>query len=268
MERLTDKHIKDFLEQVPLYTWKEFRKPQINRGSLWIKEVDAFCENCQQIRPFQDLRSRGSGSGMEMTALSTGQSYFQFSCVSCRKQKREYLVDQIVTDEIIKFQKYGELPRKNIERDVQLQNFFSNDLDCYEKAAVCLTHGYGIAAFVYLRRIIENNIHSLLNLLMEDVQSSDGNKDVKEALLELKNESPTSNKIKVANKALPEYLKPNGLNPLGRLYQVLSEGVHNFSDEECLERTNAVKECLKYLICELSSRKKNRERFKGVVAGL
>ena len=35
-----------------------------------------------------------------------------------------------------------------------------------------------------------------------------------------------SEKIKVANTALPSHLKPDGLNPLGKLYQALSEGVH------------------------------------------
>ncbi len=43
---------------------------------------------------------------------------------------------------------------------------------------------------------------------------------------------------------------------------------NNITQQKNQPTQNAVKECLKYLICELSSRKKNRERFKGVVAGL
>ena len=265
MEELTDKHIKEFFEEVPLYSWWEFKKPRINRNSLWIKGIDAFCETCEQIRPFQDMRSRGSGAGMPPQVLSTGQSYFQFSCVSCGKQRLEYLVDQAVGEETIKFQKYGELPRKHLERDRLLQKFFSDDSDCYEKAVVCLSHGYGIAAFAYLRRIIENNIIKLIALLQEDVKTSEGNSIVMKALQELRENSPMSDKIRVANRALPVYLKPDGLNPLGKLYQVLSEGIHSYTDQECLQRANAVKKCLKYLISELASRKEHRRQFKSMV---
>ena len=77
------------------------------------------------------------------------------------------------------------------------------------------------------RRIVENNINSLLNLLQEDAQSSGAEKTILDALGDLQRETPMSEKIKVANLALPNYLKPDGLNPLGRLYQVLSEGVHS-----------------------------------------
>ncbi|WP_018417388.1 hypothetical protein [Teredinibacter turnerae] len=268
MEVLTDKNIKAFLEEAPLYVWYEFKAPVSTRSSLWINAIDSFCEICKTIRPFHDMRSRGGGAGMVVKALSTGESYFEFTCVSCRKQRHEYLVEQVVNEETIKFQKYGQLPRKHLERDKVLQKFFSEDSENYEKAVVCLSHGYGIGAFVYLRRIIENNIYKLLDLVLEDATSSEPNEAIIASLSDLRTESPMSEKIKVANNALPSYLKPDGLNPLGRLYQVLSEGVHNLSDEECLRRANIVKECLKYLVSELSSRKENRAKFKSMIGEL
>lgn len=268
MEVLTDKEIKFFLENKPLYAWVEFKKPKANRSSLWIGAIDSFCEKCGMVRPFHDMRSRGSGAGIAVKALSTGISYFKFTCVTCRKERHEYLVEQILCDETIKIQKYGQLPRKHLERDRTLQKFFSDDSDNYEKAVVCLSHGYGIAAFAYLRRIVENNTIKLIDLVLDDVNSSEPDPKILEALSELRKESPMSDKIKIANEALPVYLKPEGLNPLGRLYQVLSEGVHSLSDEECLNRANTVKECLKYLISELSSRKKNRSQFKSMIGSL
>ncbi len=268
MEVLTDKQIKYFLENAPLYTWAEFKKPKANRSSLWIGAIDSFCEKCGMVRPFHDMRSRGSGAGMAVKALSTGTSYFEFTCVTCRKEHHEYLVEQIVGDETIKFQKCGQLPRRHLERDSTLQKFFSDDSDNYEKAVVCLSHGYGIAAFAYLRRIVENNTIKLIDLVLDDVKSSESDPKILESLSELRKESPMSDKIKIANEALPVYLKPDGLNPLGRLYQVLSEGVHSLSDEECLNRANIVKECLKYLISELSARKKNRSQFKSMIGSI
>ncbi len=268
MKTIDDQEIKLFLETAPIYTWKQFKKPMRNRGSLWINAIDSFCNICGQTRPFHDMRSRGGGAVMAVEALKSGTSYFEFTCVTCHKDRREFLVEQVLDEETIKIQKYGELPRRGLARDKVLQKFFSEDSEYYEKAVVCLCHGYGIAAFAYFRRIVENNIFQLLDLINEDAENAPNPDEVKKALADLKVESPMSEKIKIANKALPEYLKPSGLNPLGKMYQVLSEGVHNLNDEECLQKTNEIQECLKYLISELSDRKKNQTRFKSMVGKL
>lgn len=250
MKPLTNSDIKTFLESMPLYTWREFAKPEVLRYSLCIDEIDDYCQTCKQSRPFQDLRSRGSGSGLghSPSPLSSGESYFEFKCASCRIEKREFLIQQIVTEDTIKIQKYGELPRKILDRDPLLQHFFSKDAESYEKAVVCLANGYGIAAFSYMRRIIENNINALLDMLKEDVESADKTHSALTQLAELRKDTPMSDKIKIANLALPGYLIPSGINPLGKLYQVLSEGVHNYSDTECLERARTIQTCIKYLI--------------------
>jgi len=93
---ISDKDIKNFLETAPIYTWIEFPKPAINRHSLSIGAIDAFCETCGHVRPFHDMRSRGSGAGLPSPKpLSNGTSYFEFTCVTCRKERREFLVEQI-----------------------------------------------------------------------------------------------------------------------------------------------------------------------------
>ena len=270
MKQLTDSNIKEFLENGLLYVWQEFEKPanlidlQIH---LQIHEIDAFCEKCKQSRPFQDLRPKG-GTFMPDLDLPTRTSHLEFTCVSCRKSRREYHVEQIVDGETIQLQKYGELPKKQLERNPVLQRFLKGDLENYEKAVVCLSHEYGVAAFAYFRRIVENNIGKLLDLVQEDAQSSSANTEVNSALVELKKNSPMSKKIEIANHALPEHLNPDGLNPLGRLYQVLSEAVHNFSEEECLNKAKITSECLAYLVSELASRKKHRDQFKSMIGGL
>jgi hypothetical protein len=268
MKELTDADIKAFLETAPLYSWREFKKPFANRSSLWISEIDAYCDVCEQLRPFQDLRSRGGGTGMAFNALKSGTSYFTFSCVSCRKAHREYLVEQVLDDENIRIQKYGELPRSKLVRNRVLQKFLKDDLDNYEKAIVCLSHEYGVAAFAYFRRIVENNINALLDLVQEDAQSSSSDKAILDALGDLRKDAPMSEKIKIANLALPTHLKPDGLNPLGRLYQVLSEGVHSLHDAECLQKAKETSECLAFLVSELASRAEHRACFKNLVGKL
>lgn len=268
IKTLSNDDIKAFLETAPLYAWRSFLKPRVNRESLWIKEIDAHCEVCDQPRPFQDLRHRGAGSGMGASALKSGTSYFTFSCVSCRKAHREYLVEQLLDDTTVQLQKYGELPRSRLPRNKLLQKFLADDLDNYEKAVICLSHEYGVAAFAYFRRVVEKNIGRLLDLVQEDANASGGDAVVLEALESLRHDSPMSEKIAVANLALPPHLKPDGLNPLGRLYSVLSQGVHALSEEACLQQARTTSECLVFLVSELASRRQHREQFKSIVGKL
>jgi len=143
-----------------------------------------------------------------------------------------------------------------------------SDADNYEKAAMCIANGYGIAAFAYMRRIVGLNIHLLLEDISAEVKATEDSNEIQLLLNELKGNSPMSKKIEIANKALPVYLKPNGLNPLGTLYKVLSEGVHSFSDQECLERAKKVNSCIKYLVSELGTRKRNRESFPSMIGSI
>ena len=223
MEELSDKLIKKFLEEVALYSRETYKRPKFHRSSLSINEIEAHCAQCNQSRPFQDMRSRGGGAGFAVEALKPVITDFEFKCASCRKSTISILVEQTVTEDSIVLMKFGELPRKALERDPILQKFFSKDSDNYEKATVCLAKGYGIAAFAYYRRIIENNIYKLLDMIKEEIEASEHDPKLSAAIAELRNESPLSDKIKIANTALPNYLVPDGLNPLGRLYQVLSE---------------------------------------------
>ena len=267
---LTDIQIKAFLEEAQIYTWSEFTPPQVNRSSLWVAEIDSFCEVCDQVRPFQDLRPRGGGAGLnlQVKALSTGTSFLEFTCASCRNSKREFHVEQVVESNKVSLQKYGELPRKPLPRDPRLKKFITVDLELYEKGSICLANGYGIAAYTYFRRVVESNIARLIELIEADAQACSVEASVLEALGELKLESPMSEKIRVANNAMPSYLIPNGLNPLGKMYKVLSEGVHAHSDAECLKNAESLIGCLKYLVGELGDRKRGRESFARSIGGL
>jgi hypothetical protein len=258
---ITDRAIRAFLETYPLYEWATYSRPAINRGPLLIQEIEADCSVCGKTKPFHDVRYRTTGPH-SLKGVENGSTCYEFTCVTCRKTQVIILIQQTIDDQYIRMQKYGELPRKKLPRDKKLQMFFTKDLDCFEKAVACEANAYGIGAFSYLRRIVEINIQGLLAQIEEEVNAVDADSGVLSALTELKDSSPMSAKIKVANNALPNYLRPQGLNPLGTLYKVLSEGVHSLSDEECLRRAITVRESLAFLVAELSARKATRTRFK------
>lgn len=268
MDEISEDLLKQFLENSPLYLRKSYSRS--SSDSLHVDGIEAYCEKCQLSRPFKDMRSRGSGavgsSGARATPkFKSGERIYPFTCAQCRNSTIEIHVRYIVTEKSISLMKYGELPRKKMDRSPVLDKFFQDDAENLEKATVCFSSGYGIAAFAYYRRIVESNIDKLLELIKKDINETENGGGNIEALEKLKDNSPMSDKIKVANQALPKYLIPDGLNPLGSLYRMLSEGVHSLSDEECLERAKIIRECILYLVGELTSREKHRKQFSKLV---
>lgn len=272
---LTDEAIKMFIETAPLYVWKEFEMPAPKREGLDIKQIESFCEQCQKEKTFNDLSLFPSknvskapppihplgGPPAPDTSLKSGETTMSFVCVTCG-EKRTFFVEHTVQGKIVKMQKYGQLPRMELKRNRLLQKFVAGDRELYDKAVNCAADGYGIGSYAYFRVVVENNIASLIELLDEEARTTKLSSKIVKSLASLKKNTPMKRKIEVANHALPEYLKPDGLNLLGRLYAVLSEGVHGLSEVECLEKAKDIEKCLEFLVTELSDRKKNREQYR------
>ncbi|HIN56160.1 MAG TPA: hypothetical protein EYM92_04285 [Acinetobacter pittii] len=259
--------LKDFLEKKGLYETLELSCDGVEKVDFHLKEIYQYCEACEMEKPFHS-----SGVIAFFPAHHVG-SYQQvtYVCVSCSKKSKQYWIigerkyqDKLQNNKIT-IRKVGEWPRSALSNDKVLEKFFKKDRENYFKAEVCLSHGYGIAAFAYMRRIVEENITSLLDMISQDENAEES---MQEAIAQLRVSSPMSEKITIARNALPSYLSPNGLNPLGQIYKQLSEGVHSLSDEECLKRANTIKFCLKFLISELANHRKTIEEFKSSIAAL
>jgi len=259
---LTADTLKPFFERAPIYVSHVFLRPDRLPADLPSPvELDLYCKQCKLTKPFQDRRSRGSGSGLGSSpAITSGLRGYRYWCVTCGAA---YTADVFVeiSESSISIQKVGQWPRPKSGRDKLLEKFFEEDAENYEKAVMCLANGYGIGAFAYFRRIIEDGVDQLLNMLEDDAKATGSGAEILNAISELHKASPMADKIEIANKAVPPHLLVNGINPLGRLYGVLSDGVHGLSDAQCLEKAEVVQDCLKYLVSELSMRRTNRDQF-------
>lgn len=87
-------------------------------------------------------------------------------------------------------------------------------------------HGVGIGAFVYPRRIFENLIEEAHQQAKKDGEFSE----------EAYGEARMDEKIQLLQDHLPEFLVENK-----NLYSILSKGLHELSEEECLEYFQAIK---------------------------
>lgn len=125
---------------------------------------------------------------------------------------------------------------------------------------MCENNNFGIGAFAYYRRIVEEIIDELLDSIFELIELKDKEK-YEIALIETKNTRVTQNKINLVKDLLPTSLCPDGYNSLGLLHNALSKGLHCQTDEECLENAIQIREVLYFLIENIDSLKNSKKSF-------
>jgi DNA-binding transcriptional ArsR family regulator len=130
--------------------------------------------------------------------------------------------------------KVGQYPAWDISIDKSISSVLGKYKELFKKGLICESQGYGIGAYAYYRRIVELSIDELLDDICELVDES-GRDKYKIALRKTKETSVASEKIELVKDLLPASLRPAGMNPLGLLYGFLREGIHDKSDEECIE---------------------------------
>ena len=156
-------------------------------------------------------------------------------------------------------------PRVNVERN--LQKLLGQHEEEFQKGLVCESQGYGAGAYTYYRRILEKTIDKLLEDIT-DILQEDEKVIYAQALEKAKAEQQISKKIEFVKDALPAVLKPEGYNPLGLLYKTLSEGIHNKTDEECLELAGGVRHILVFLVSQIETFKKQSTEFVSAMKSL
>lgn len=112
--------------------------------------------------------------------------------------------------------------------------------------------GYGIGAVGYFRRVLENKINALLDLISEAARNEGVGSEHLDQIEATKQSHRLEDKIQLASKILPAHLRPGGHNPLDKLYAPLSAGLHGESDDECLTIFAEAKFVFEYLFKNLT----------------
>lgn len=106
------------------------------------------------------------------------------------------------------------------------RKILGNQFSEYSKAIGLVSHGIGIGSFVYLRRIFENLIEEAHQLAIHENKLDE----------EEYRKSRMNERIVLLKDYLPEFLVKNSV-----IYGILSKGIHELSEQECLEIFPAVK---------------------------
>jgi hypothetical protein len=248
---------KEFLEEYSLFrkykaefpkTLNNFSRPAINM----------HCETCHSIQTFN--MTNDYWEFYEYVNVPAGGTKVRllYQCQACKKFTRQFQI--YISPNLDYIYKFGQYPEWEIKLDKNLENILGRHSKTFRKGLVCESQGYGIGAFAYFRRIIEEIIDELLDSISDLIDTE--NKERYLAALEAtKKTRVTQEKIDLVKDLLPSILKPNGMNPLGVLHSELSEGLHAATDESCLENASHIKGILTFLINQIITSKEAGKQF-------
>lgn len=118
------------------------------------------------------------------------------------------------------------------------------DLFMLKRAIGLAAHGTGIGSYVYLRRILED-------LIWETYRTN-------EARLGLSEEEFAPKRIKEKIQTLKRYL-PSNMTKLTPLYGILSKGIHELSEEECLAYFDTMKLAIELILKQKIQQKQDAD---------
>jgi hypothetical protein len=155
--------------------------------------------------------------------------YFELQCA----RNGEHKIRFVLEFNCLLVRKIGQSPSladiANDESRVYRQVLDPVDADELHRAIGLAAHGVGIGAFVYLRRIFERLVSKRFNALKCDEGWTDADFACKRM----------EERIELLQKHLPSFLVRNK-----KVYAILSKGIHELEERECL----AVFKMLKHVI--------------------
>lgn len=266
----------DFLISTPLYekvlfcdelTWPVLDMLYFNAT------FDCYCVECGQMATFKGAQgSRPSehtrNVQIERFHASEGITYkhpvlskkiheVNTNCTRnpVHRQRFLFLVQNETNGQSI--QKIGQFPSYADIHVGDLKGYrqvlTKNQMNELSKAIGLSSHGIGIGSFVYLRRIFE----ALVEQAHLAAKADAGWDEVAYTKLYM------GEKISALKAHLPEYMSKNSV-----LYSVLSKGIHELSEEECLKYFAAVKISIEMILDEKLELKKRTDKIKAAQSAL
>lgn len=190
--------------------------------------------------------------------------YVMYRCHNCLEQTKIYSLHvEIDKDDSTKgtIYKYGEIPNFGPPTPSRLIKLIGPDRDDFLKGRRCENQGLGVGAFIYYRRVVENQKNRILSEIVKVCEKIGTSTEQIEVLKNSITETQFSKALNNARNAIPESLLINGHNPLVLLHSALSEGVHALSDDQCLELASSVRIVLGELSERLSQALKDEKEL-------
>lgn len=177
--------------------------------------------------------------------------YISYSCSTCHKARKTFSVaakrNQDNSGECFKL---GEVPAYGPPTPPRLIALIGPDRGLFLQGRRCENQGLGIGALTYYKRVVENQKNRILDEIIKVSEKLATPAKAISALKAAKSETPFSRAMLAVKDAIPSALLINDHNPLTLLDTALSDGLHERTDEECLETAHSIR----VILVELSER--------------
>ena len=212
-------------------------------------EIQLHCteDSCNGIRFY-----RCSQNTIAFNEGKREKLYLSYVCSNCQKSTKIFSLSALrhgLSNTGILY-KFGEYPIFGPPTAARLLKLIGPDRDTFLKGRRCENQGLGIGAFVYYRRVVENQKNRILKEILKVLERLNANPEKIAMLNNAIDETQFSKALETAKPAIPESLLINGHNPLKLLHSALSDGIHNMSDEDCLAYASSIR----IVLGELSDR--------------
>jgi hypothetical protein len=147
--------------------------------------------------------------------------------------------------------KLGENPPFGPPTPARLITLIGPDRDLFLRGRRAENHGFGIGAFAYYRRVVENQKGRMIREIGRVAQKLGASQDLVAQFENAATETQFTKAIDEVKGAIPQVLLIGGQhNPLALLHAALSEGLHDHTDEEYLQ----IAQDIRLVLTELAER--------------
>jgi hypothetical protein len=196
--------------------------------------------------------------------------YMNYRCGNCRDMTKIFsLMAIVITDRGTRYGecfKLGELPVYGPPTPSRLISLIGPDREMFLNGRRCENQGLGIGAFVYYRRVVENQKARILGEIIKVSEKIGAPPELIETLSKAKAETQFKRAVDSVRDALPQILLINGQNPLTLLHSALSEGLHAQTDAACLALAHAVRVVLTELSDRLGQALKDEAELRSAIS--
>jgi hypothetical protein len=202
--------------------------------------------------------------------------YLVFTCANCQKYVKTFALAIFIESSKAKAgqsftaycHKIGEYPPFGPPTPSRLISLIGPDRELFLKGRRAENQGLGIGAFVYYRRVVEDQKNRIIAEIIKVAEMISAPSATITALRNAQKEHQFSRAVETIKDAIPQRLLIAGQNPFTLLHSALSRGLHEQTDEKCLELAADIRVILVELSELLSHALKDDKELKEAVARL
>ncbi len=233
---------------------------------LVLPDIELFCDNdkCKGFRHYRSI-----AYDIIVSAHSADKRFITYICKNCDRSTKTFAVSFIYRNEKSGTAiKLGEIPQFGSTLPTRLISLVGPDRDYFLKGWRAENQGMGIGAFAYYRRVVENQKARIIEEIIKVAKKINAPLEAISNLEMANKENQFSKAVESIKVSIPEVLLIEGRNPLILLHNALSEGMHELSDETCLELGRAIRLVLTELSEKMGQALKDQAELTSAVSRL